>query len=412
MGIKDLKKIIASVSRRSMFKMSLAKFRGKRIGIDFSIFVKSHMIKIREQIINGLDLVDLINDGVDNQKVKNIFWNQVLNKLLIFLENSVTPVVVFDGPPPKEKVVMKSRSSDKEERRRIIEDSRKEFSKGNFSSESEMKFRRALSHSTEFTADDKLETLLIFSHFGIPCLQASGESDPLLAKLYRMEKIASVYSTDMDMLTYGVDLQITKMEKMNLECIRGDTFLEDLKYTHEKFVDMCILLGCDYNQRIPGRVIGPKKVIQRFDKADSIEELELEDSQLAYTNYKRCREIFSDKDIETLYTRIVGKRDKRRKNLKDIIPRETNELDNEFRDIKQEQPCQDIEILGEIETHLDTDINVLRPRPENMKGGREIIESYGLEKKIDIFSQIYSIFEYPVDGHIQMSYEISPSLIV
>merc|ERR1711937_849293 len=51
----------------------------------------------------------------------------------------------------------------------------------------------------------------------------------------------------------------------------AEKLLEDLEMSREQFVDMCILLGCDYCDSIKG--IGPKKAFELITKHKSIEEI-------------------------------------------------------------------------------------------------------------------------------------------
>lgn len=44
--------------------------------------------------------------------------------------------------------------------------------------------------------------------------------------------------------------------------------LEGLELTHEQFIDLCILLGCDYCETIRG--IGPKRAIDLIREHKSI----------------------------------------------------------------------------------------------------------------------------------------------
>lgn len=72
---------------------------------------------------------------------------------------------------------------------------------------------------------------------------------------------------------------------------------------HQQFLDLCILCGCDYNDRAsfeaktPGkrpRGIGWKTAFKLIKEHGSIENIgELQGINISPLNYKRCRELFS-----------------------------------------------------------------------------------------------------------------------
>merc|ERR1712168_78005 len=66
---------------------------------------------------------------------------------------------------------------------------------------------------------------------------------------------------------------LTKPESKKLPVYEynADKLLEGLKMTREQFVDMCILLGCDYCDSIKG--IGPKKAFEMITEYKSIEKI-------------------------------------------------------------------------------------------------------------------------------------------
>jgi len=60
--------------------------------------------------------------------------------------------------------------------------------------------------------------------------------------------------------------------------------LQGLGITYDQFIDLCILLGCDYCGNIKG--IGPKKSVELIKQYGSIEEI------LQNIDHKVCRRIF------------------------------------------------------------------------------------------------------------------------
>jgi flap endonuclease-1 len=76
-------------------------------------------------------------------------------------------------------------------------------------------------------------------------------------------KAYATVSEDMDSLTFGSTILVRGMSSSKgakgpeLVQIELPKVLEQLKLTHEQFVDLCILCGCDYANSIGG--IGPVK---------------------------------------------------------------------------------------------------------------------------------------------------------
>lgn len=67
-----------------------------------------------------------------------------------------------------------------------------------------------------------------------------------------------------------------------------------------QFIDLCILLGCDYCESIRG--IGPKRAIELIAQFESIENVLKNIDTKKYTvpenwNYEQARELFKNPDV-------------------------------------------------------------------------------------------------------------------
>jgi flap endonuclease-1 len=81
---------------------------------------------------------------------------------------------------------------------------------------------------------------------------------------------------DMDALTFGSSillrhLTFSEARKMPIKEFYLDKVLEGFEMDRDQFVDLCILLGCDYVDKIKG--IGPKKAIELVKKHKNIENI-------------------------------------------------------------------------------------------------------------------------------------------
>ena len=113
-------------------------------------------------------------------------------------------------------------------------------------------------------------------------------------------KAYATVSEDMDSLTFGSSILIRGMSTSKntkgpeLVEIELPKVLSALNLTHEKFVDLCILCGCDYTNTIGG--IGPVKAFKFIQDYDNIENvLKHVEKEIAHQNSgKKTRYIIPD----------------------------------------------------------------------------------------------------------------------
>ncbi|KAI3627148.1 FEN1 [Malassezia furfur] len=111
---------------------------------------------------------------------------------------------------------------------------------------------------------------------GIPWVVAPSEAEAQCAELARAGKVFAAGSEDMDTLTFGTpillkNLTASEQKKLPVTEINLEKALEGLNMPMEQFVDLCLLLGCDYLD--PVRGVGPKKalkLIQEFESLDRV----------------------------------------------------------------------------------------------------------------------------------------------
>ena len=118
------------------------------------------------------------------------------------------------------------------------------------------------------------EAKKLLSLMGIPYVDAPCEAEAQCAALVSSGFCYGAGSEDMDSLTLGVPLLLRHLnysESRGLPIleIRLDKVLEGLNMSMEQFIDLCILLGCDYCDSIRG--IGPVRAVQLIEKYGTIE---------------------------------------------------------------------------------------------------------------------------------------------
>lgn len=129
---------------------------------------------------------------------------------------------------------------------------------------------------------------------GMTAIQADGEAEALCSYLACHNLVDGVLSEDTDVLAYGTPLFFAfkkfRLKEKRFIGIHLPSLLEELSITFEEFQDLCILLSCDYNQRIKG--IGSDKAFSLIKKYGKIENMEsIYDTDCLI--YKRCRELFT-----------------------------------------------------------------------------------------------------------------------
>lgn len=118
-------------------------------------------------------------------------------------------------------------------------------------------------------------------------------------------KVFGVATEDMDALTFGSTVLLRHMtfseaRKMPVQEFAYEKVLKGLELTSEEFIDLCILMGCDYCDSIKG--IGPKRAIELIQQYKSIENIVKNIDTKKYGipedwNYEKARELFKSPDV-------------------------------------------------------------------------------------------------------------------
>ena len=185
------------------------------------------------------------------------------------INNGIKPVFVFDGKPPELKSAELAKRSEK---RKEAEES-KEQAKESGDQEALAKFSKRTVKVTNKHKEDckKLLTLM-----GVPIIDAPSEAEAQCAAMVKAGVCYATGTEDMDALTFGTQillrhLTFSEARKMPIREIHLNKVLEELGFTQDQFIDLCILLGCDYCDSIRG--IGPVRALDLMKKHKSLEEV-------------------------------------------------------------------------------------------------------------------------------------------
>ncbi|KAF6215520.1 hypothetical protein GE061_010275 [Apolygus lucorum] len=259
MGILGLSKLIGEVAPHAIKDNEIKNYFGRKVAIDASMSLYQFLIAVRNE---GQQLTSA--DGEPTGHLMGTFYRTIR-----LVENGIKPVFVFDGKPP----TMKSGELEKRAEKR--EEALKELEKATEAGDAAMvdKFNKRLVKVTKQHATECKELLTLM---GIPYVDAPCEAEAQCAALQKAGKVYATATEDMDALTFGTSVLLRHMtfseaRKMPIQEFHLDQVLEGLKLTQNEFIDLCILLGCDYCGSIRG--IGPKRAIELIREHKSIENI-------------------------------------------------------------------------------------------------------------------------------------------
>ena len=232
---------------------------------------------------NGKSLTN--NNNKVTSHISGIFYKNVN-----LLSMNITPIYIFDGKPPIEKrEVIKCRQEKAKMAKTELENS---VSDEKVSDETKDKLEKKSIRLTKYHIDDIKKLLELM---GIEYLHIDGEGEAIGSELCRIGYVDYVMTEDMDTLPFGCPrlirncLDKAQKRKDLISIIHLDKILLDLDMDYDKFVELCILCGCDYCQNIPR--VGIVKALSVVKEFDSISEfIDSEHKYVVPENYLECFE--------------------------------------------------------------------------------------------------------------------------
>ncbi|XP_017839554.1 flap endonuclease 1 [Drosophila busckii] len=283
MGILGLSKLIADLAPQAIRENELKNFFGRKVAIDASMCLYQFLIAVRSE---GAQLATVNGDPTSH--LMGMFYRTIR-----LLDNGIKPVYVFDGAPPDLK---SGELAKRAERREEAEKQLKAATEAGDQTEMD-KFNRRLVRVTKEHAKEARDLLKLM---GVPYVESPCEAEAQCAALVKAGKVYATATEDMDALTFGSTkllryLTYSEARKMPVREFSYDKVLQGLELTSTEFIDLCILMGCDYCESIKG--VGPKRAIELIKSYRDIETILENIDTSKYTvpenwNYKRARELF------------------------------------------------------------------------------------------------------------------------
>jgi flap endonuclease-1 len=307
MGIQDLvTKILKPNAPSGFVCLPLYTFAGKRIAVDaHNLIYRMFSVHLRDEVMQ----TNLLKEEVNRRNIVEKWILSILDFGIKWLEYGCTPVFVFDGESRLEK-------SDTQKKRSEIKKASKEQAmkkmeeiKGKdwleVSQEDIDQVKKYLKQDSTIHSEEFQELVQVLIQFGFPVITAHFDAEQMCASLCIEGKVEGVFSEDSDTLTFGSSLVLTEFDALGKQhpskseslvttgaCVLGmdlGLILKQLNMDYETFVDLCILLGCDYNTRI--FKVGPKKVWNLIQMYGSIDTLP-EEIDVSCLDHIKCRSIF------------------------------------------------------------------------------------------------------------------------
>jgi 5'-3' exonuclease len=330
MGIKNLKKIIddlvkegtkacqssassssAGYNQAAYIQRSvpLSVFEGKRVAVDASYLLMRNVTSIWPKEV---DKTKYPEQTPNIERFNRTLIQTLQKNVEDFLNAGVTPVYVFEGQSPPEKAETNAKRQAERDNAKKLYDSNMEL---------------ALSYpphlrSVELIEEIKKQAKKIFPEgityimrtffykMGLPTIQCSEESERLCAKLCLEGYCSAAFTIDRDVLVHGCPMVITgfggnvmykNKEVRTVDIMDLREMLIALNFNFTKFVDMCIMCGCDYNDNVPGIGAGKcYKFIKEYGSIENIPAQPLQKSVLSYINSAKTSEENKSKYTPTL----------------------------------------------------------------------------------------------------------------
>jgi 5'-3' exonuclease len=250
MGVRKLNKFLTT---RDIIKS----YRNIQEFIDEHKYTKNSNNSHNGKIVIAIDFWLYAHKFLHSCRSKNIllgFWYQIMN----FLSYGIIPLYVMDGAVPIGKRVkveerMKKRANYKIRINAIDIEIEKYINVNDFVNIDQTdilenmldKKEKLQKHIKKIKTSELYNIYKLFDVLGVPYIKADFEADALCAKLFKENIITACLSDDMDMLALGCGSTIKFQDGLLVE-FNLKQVMNELKFTQDQFIDMCIMFGCDY----------------------------------------------------------------------------------------------------------------------------------------------------------------------
>lgn len=269
--------------------MEMEDLRGKKVAIDTYNIVYQFMSAIRQP--DGYPLCDSKGRATSH-------LTGLLHRTASLIEAGIEPVFVFDGKPhPLKQATLDGR---KERREKAEQEWKDAVERG------DMKTAHTKAQQTSRMTDEVKESAKeLIRYMGLPIVDAPSDGEQEAAYICRRKDVWATASQDFDSLLFGTPVLLRNLtmtgrrkvpgkdiyREIKTEVIDSEEFLRNLGISREQLVDICILMGTDFNTGIKG--IGPKKALKLVRDNGDLESV-LRKIGEDIPDYQEIRGIFLD----------------------------------------------------------------------------------------------------------------------
>lgn len=297
MGIRGLNTFIKKICPECISNNNISDYSGKKFIIDASILMYKfrHISNINESLKHNSHLIGFIN------------------RIKYYQKYDITPIFVFDGKPPLEKktTLLKRQQNKNKIQEKIDLLNKLEISTVEEKEEIDKEIKKLTNQIIYVTKNHLDECKELLNLLNIKYYNAPDEAEKYCVFLYNNGIGDYIVSDDTDVFTFGGIKVLKTSIKNNIVETNLDLFLKKINYSFDKFIDFCILSGCDYLPYISSLAINT--VFNLFKKYNNIEDI-IKLNKYKITNefnYEIVRKIFKeynyDKPIYEENNNIINK---------------------------------------------------------------------------------------------------------
>ena len=239
MGVKGLNTLISHWCRKQIKPANINAFAGKKIAIDTSIYM--YEFKGRKSLLK--DFNDMI---------------------IMFRNNNVTPMFVFDGKVPNEKnetlIVRRENKKKAEDEYNMLSNKLFAMENNNNNTNPLLDCDRSKIVSRLTILKDKFVRInrqdisnvkQLMDLYDVIYYEHEGEAEQLCSKLVIDGIAYACMSDDMDLFLYGCPriLKRLDLERSTVDYYELEVILKSLNVTLRDFKHICVLSGTDYNKK-------------------------------------------------------------------------------------------------------------------------------------------------------------------
>ena len=278
-------------------EVTLADLHGKTVAIDAYNTIYQFMSVIRQP--DGYPLCD--SQGRTTSHLSGLLY-----RTANLIEAGIEPTFVFDGKPhPLKKATLDGRA----ERR---EKAQEEWLEAREKGDMKTAFTKA-QQTSRMTPEVRQSARELLGYLGFPTVDAPADGEAEAAYMCRRRSVWAAASQDSDSLLFGTPTLVRNLtlngrrkvpgknvyREVKTEVIDAAQVFSTLGITRAQLVDLCILMGTDFNPGIKG--IGPKKALKLVREKKDLEHI-LPAIGQEVPLYEEVRAIFLSDDGSDEYT--------------------------------------------------------------------------------------------------------------